>query len=145
MHKYWRLIIAAVVLVTLFLVCAVISGPRNNHQAVIDGHVFKVDFADTLAEQERGLGGRLNLTADQGMLFRFTRPNKTCFWMKDMRFSLDIIWFGGDKKVNHIAQNVVPETYPSTFCPDQDAQYVLEVNAGTISRLGIKAGDSISF
>lgn len=85
------------------------------------------------------------MAQDQGMLFVFNAPDTVCFWMKDMRFSLDIIWLDAQKEVVHIEKNVSPETFPKTYCPDKPAQYVIELNAGEAARNHLVAGHRLSF
>jgi len=48
-----------------------------------------------------------------------------------------MVWLNSDKQVVHIEENVAPETYPELFCPDEPAQYVLEVEAGRARQIGI--------
>lgn len=70
--------------------------------------------------------------------------------MKGMRFALDIIWIGEDKRVTEIMAGVPPQ--PGTgdaelirYAPAAPARYVLEVNAGAAARLGIAAGTQLAF
>jgi uncharacterized membrane protein (UPF0127 family) len=107
----------------------------------LGGQQFIMEVADTPAQQELGLGKRDSLAADYGMLFAFTSAGLRCFWMKDMRFPLDIIWIGSDKKIGHIEKSLSPDTYPQSYCPQLAARYVIELNAGTADKLGLHDGD----
>jgi uncharacterized membrane protein (UPF0127 family) len=100
--------------------------------------------ATTPQAWERGLSGRATMPVDRGMLFIFDTPNATCFWMKDMKFNLDIIWLDATKRVVYMQQNLSPATYPSSFCPDTAAQYVVEVNAGVAKAADIKIGTKLN-
>ena len=118
----------------------------------IAGQSIKVDLALTSEEQRQGLSGRSGLQRDEGMLFVFDRPGKYPFWMKDMNFPIDIIWFapskGGDSedlKVVYIKKNALPESYPENFSPPENAKYVLEVLAGFSEKNNLKEGDSVLF
>lgn len=102
-----------------------------------------VTLAASAAVRERGLSGTAGLGESEGMLFLFEYPGRMAFWMKDMRFPIDIIWIGSDWKVVDITHDLAPETYPQTFSPLSDAQYVLEVNAGFAERHGIAVGRSV--
>lgn len=62
--------------------------------------------------------------------------------MKDMKFNLDIIWLDEKGKIVKLLKNVSPATYPENFCAN-NARFVLEVNSGTMDKLGIGVGDSI--
>ncbi len=112
---------------------------------MINGERVNVLIADSSEERARGLGGRESLSKDQGMLFVFSEPSQYCFWMKDMNFSIDMVWLDKDKKVTTIASNVTPESYPKSFCPKGEAKYVLEVPAGHAAELHLKEGDQAQF
>jgi uncharacterized membrane protein (UPF0127 family) len=79
------------------------------------------------------------------MLFVFTTPGNYGFWMKNMRYNLDIIWLNNNKKVSYIAQNLSPKSYPSIYFPNLPSKYVIELNAGTVKRLNITPGEQIKF
>ncbi len=111
----------------------------------INGQKIDVIVADTPKERARGLSGREQLSDREGMLFEFSRPDEYCFWMKDMKFPIDIIWLGSNKQVVDIKSNVSPDTYPQTFCPNEPAQYVIEVGAGRANEWQISNGVSADF
>ena len=62
-----------------------------------------------------------------------------------MKFPLDMIWINADKKVVYVKKNVQPSTYPNTFCPDQPALYVIEVNAGVADKAYLSPGSQLQF
>lgn len=105
---------------------------------------FKAEYRRTEAERHQGLSGRASYPADKVMVFEFKQPDKRCFWMKDMKFSIDMVWLDPEKKVIGIEENVSPDTYPQDFCRD-NAQYVLEFSAGTIRSAGLHTGDPVIF
>lgn len=111
----------------------------------IGGQNVKVDLALTEAEHTKGLSGKNELMENEGMLFVFDKPGKYSFWMKDMSFPIDIVWFGEDMKVVYIKKNADPKLYPETYGPDTDAKYVLEVMAGFSDKNNLKVGDSLKF
>jgi len=106
---------------------------------------IKVDLALTPEEQMQGLSGRSALREDEGMLFVFDNPGKYLFWMKNMNFSIDIIWIGEDLHIVYIKKDAKPELYLETYGPDKDAKYVLEVNAGFSEKNNLKEGDMVDF
>ena len=68
--------------------------------------------------------------------------------MPDMHFPIDMIWISSGKKVVGVSANVSNEFDPANpkfYKPPSPAQYVLEVNAGFASRLGIETGDRVTF
>jgi uncharacterized membrane protein (UPF0127 family) len=120
------------------------STPRvpQSRSVVLAGQTIHVSIADTPALQEKGLGGRTSLAPNEGMLFVFPESGEYAFWMKDMRFSIDIVWLSDDGAVVYMAQNVSPDTYPQTFIPNEPARYVLELPAGWAKAYTMKIGDS---
>lgn len=110
-----------------------------------NGKKYLLEIVTTDTERSKGLGDREAMPANQGMLFVFEGVAVQCFWMKDMHFSIDIIWLDAEKRVVHIEKGVSPETYPRTFCPSKPAKYVIELNAGEASRASIRPGQKLSF
>src|ERR1700679_2272851 len=80
-----------------------VTAPTPSYVVRLDGARVNVTLAQTQAQEELGLGDRDSLAAGQGMLFVFAQDGKYAFWMKDMRFSIDIIWFAADGEVVYIA------------------------------------------
>ena len=116
---------------------------RNISKAVINGKDFKLEVVSNGKEREKGLGGRKSLCENCGMLFQFSASEKYSFWMKDMRFPLDIIWISGNEIV-YIAKDVSPSTYPESLTSPVPADKVLELNAGTCEKDNIKEGDGVN-
>lgn len=106
---------------------------------------IRAEVAETPASRERGLSGRASMPAAEGMLFIFSVPDMYGFWMKDMKFSLDLVWIGADKKIAGISENAKPESYPQLFFPPRPVPYVLELNAGAAKIFGLKAGVAVEF
>lgn len=75
------------------------------------------------------------------MLFVFEEDGYHAFWMKDMKFSIDMIWLDESMAIVHIERNVSPSSYPNTYKSPEPARYVLEVQAGTADRLNLQAND----
>ncbi len=101
------------------------------------------ELATTGKQKNDGLSGRTSLEEGTGMLFEFGTPSIEGFWMKDMRFSLDIIWADNSGTIVTIFQNLSPTTYPNVFKPTTPARYVLELPAGYTAVHGIAVGDKI--
>ncbi|MFZ1720091.1 MAG: DUF192 domain-containing protein [Candidatus Moraniibacteriota bacterium] len=118
---------------------------RSSHLAQsvvrIGDRQFLVELADTPALRERGLGYRETLLSGHGMLFLFPDrpPDRYAFWMKGMRFPLDIAWIR-DGQVVFIERNIPAES-EDIFRPLAEADSVLEVNAGDLSH--VVTGDAV--
>lgn len=91
---------------------------------------FEVTVVNTPETRARGLSGSGPLAANEGMLFVFERDGAHAIWMKDMRFSIDIVWISRFGSVVHVERNVHPNTYPKSFASPKPARYVLEIPAG---------------
>ncbi len=107
-------------------------------------HHIDIEIADDRAAQMQGLMYRSSMAEDHGMLFPYPDARPLSFFMKNMKMSIDIIFVGADRRIVTIHQAVAP--YSEKSLPSgEDAQYVVEVNAGFTARHGIKEGDLISF
>ena len=105
---------------------------------------YVAEYANTEATRTKGLSDRESLPGDHVMVFVFDRSNRECFWMKDMHFALDMVFLDSSKIIKRIDKNVLPSTYPDSFCAD-DTRYVLELNAGESERRGLRIDDKIAF
>ena len=103
---------------------------------------FAVELATTPAQRELGLMYRQALPADAGMLFIYPDEESVAFWMKNTLIPLDMLFIGADGHIRRIAERAVPLS--ETPIPSVDpVMAVLEVNGGTVERLGIKQGDLV--
>ena len=117
---------------------------QNNPQTktvLLKNNKILVIVAQSEVEKERGLGGRDGLKENEGMLFVFDKPNTSGFWMKDMKFSIDIVWIRDDKVID-IKKSVSKDTYPTIFYPKESANMVLELPSGFCDTHNITVGDS---
>lgn len=96
----------------------------------------------------QGLSERSEIGSD-GMLFLLPTQRQAHFWMKQMKFDLDLIWIK-DGQVVGITANV---PHPSATTPDHqlpnypspgEVAAVLEVPAGQAQQLGIVVGDTVT-
>ena len=150
---------AAVILVGLaavVVVAALVGNPanpdtcgayRDDKLITIGDHKIFAELATTPAAQAQGLGGRSCIPADAGMLFSFSQPGRYGFWMKDMKFPIDMVWISAGHQAVAVKQNVQPSTYPDSFANpvNRPAQYVLELQANASSRLKISPGTPVNF
>jgi len=103
-----------------------------------------VEYANTLDRIEYGMMYRKSMTEDMSMLFFMGDMEMRSFWMKNTYVSLDILFIDDQLQIVSIQKNAEPlntRSLPSTG----PAQYVLEVKGGLCDKLGVSAGDKISF
>lgn len=107
---------------------------------------FTVELALTPDEQSQGLMHRETLPADQGMLFIYEEPLVASFWMKNMLFPLDILFFDQERHLIHSADNVPP--CKQSPCPNYRSPspvlYILELNPGTRKKLQLEIGSTLN-
>ncbi|MFP4473590.1 MAG: DUF192 domain-containing protein [Candidatus Omnitrophota bacterium] len=110
-----------------------------------ENRCFAIEIADEAHERQQGLMGRKHLAEDEGMLFIFEEDGYYSFWMKDMLIPLDIIWLDRDWRVVDTALNVPPcsQFRCPSYIPSQQAWYVLELHAGSVREMGLRAGDRL--
>ena len=109
----------------------------------VNNKKLNIYIADSPDEWERGLSWKDNMPENRGMLFIFSTSDFYKIWMKDMKFPIDIIWIGEDKKIVDIKTNISPQTFPEIFTSRQPARYVLEVNSGWVDENKIEIEDKI--
>lgn len=109
----------------------------------IGGNNIIASVADTKASRTKGLSGVEYMGPREGKLFVFEEEDFHSFWMKDMNFSIDIIWINELGTVVDIKENISPSTYPDSFVPRSPALSVLEVNSGYVKEQGVKVGDQV--
>jgi hypothetical protein len=103
---------------------------------------FRVEIARNDADRAQGLMFRRSMPADQGMLFDFGRVEPVAMWMQNTYLPLDMLFIRTDGTIARIAANTEPlstRTIPS----GEPVLAVLELNAGTAAKLGIKPGDRV--
>ncbi len=105
-------------------------------------HEFAVEVADTDEARQRGLMFREDLATDAGMLFDFETPRIINMWMRNTPLSLDMIFISASGRVAHIAENTVPFS-EAIVSSRYEVLSVLEVNAGTVQRIGLRTGDQV--
>ena len=127
------------------------SSPIEGPVVKLENIHFSVDLALTVEQQIQGLSGREVLAPGTGMLFVYQAEARHVFWMKEMRFPLDIVWIGADCTVVDVTLGAPPPEPGQTldqlprFAPADPVQYVLEINAGEFVAGGIGIGDPVEF
>lgn len=107
---------------------------------------FTTRIADTEAKRIKGLSGTSQLQPNEAMVLVFETNGRWSIWMKDMNYSLDIVWLDESKRVVDYVMNVPPSSYPNkVFSPKKEARYVVELPSGTISAKSIEVGGHAVF
>ena len=109
-----------------------------------DGVALIVEHAKTPKELEMGLMYRDHLPENQGMLFSYNYPDNHSFWMKNTKIPLDMIFIDSNQTVVGTVQNATPYSLESRKI-NRESCYILETNAGFVSKNNIVKGMSVSF
>lgn len=112
----------------------------------VNNITLNVILATTPGDQSKGLAVKDSMNENEGMLFVFKNSQKHSFWMKDMKFPIDIIWVDPEGRIVHIEKNLQPCVFllPCTsYSPENDSMYVLEVVSNFTNKYNIKLGDQI--
>lgn len=109
----------------------------------IKQQVFQAEVVSSAAKMQQGLAGRQNLCDVCAMLFKFSEVGEYNFWMKGMRFPLDILWLR-DKKIVWFEKNVAAD-FAEIIVPKEKADAVLELKAGTIEKMNLQVGQSVQY
>lgn len=97
----------------------------------------RCDVSDRARHRIRGLLGRGELDANEGMLLRPAWSIHTAF----LRFPIDVLFVNREQVVIRKVENLKP--WRAAFC--RGAREVVELAAGACERLGVEAGQRLSW
>lgn len=126
--KFFFVFGIAVIVWSFYVFLGKPASPRYQHAPKML-YGIKLEIAETPEKRALGLSGREALARGSGMLFVFPESGLHGFWMKGMKFPIDIVWLSENYEILGIERNISPETYPKVFYPPSPAKYVLELNA----------------
>jgi uncharacterized membrane protein (UPF0127 family) len=148
-NKIFKIFFGLIVTGALFWVLFVLFSTPKTDSVVLEGFVLggridiPVSIADTDEEREEGLSNTDFLDKNTGKFFIFDTADQYGFWMKDMNYSLDLVWIDEDMTIVQVSQNISPDTYPNVFYPSQKVKYVLEINAGEAEKNKLSTGTKL--
>lgn len=111
----------------------------------VNQQIFNLYEAKTEKDMETGLSNRSSMPDNYGMIFIFKKPGIYGFWMRKMKFGIDIIYINKNKVVQ-VFSDLLPPSPGSNltiYKPREAADTVLEINAGLAKKYNIKKGDSV--
>lgn len=106
---------------------------------------FHLEVVNDTKSIQKGLMYRDSLPDDSGMLFIFQKPVNTSFWMKNVKFPLDILFLKNNKivKIHKSAQPCLGEQCKLYHSYDY-VDSAIELNAGICDKYGIKTGQTLN-
>lgn len=139
------IIIAVVALVIATAIIIISSTIQSRTTLNIGDGVFTAKLATTPSQRDKGLGDT-TLAVDQALIYAYPSDSKWPVSVIGTKASVDIIWLNQDKKVVYIVTNASPDISSQTvFSPSTAARYVIEVAAGSVDNLNIKADSTAVF
>jgi uncharacterized protein len=128
------------------------ASPTNNRylkaKVIVKAFDLNADIPIISEQMSKGLAVKNQLKENEAMFFVFEKPGRHSFWMKDMKFPIDIFWLDSDGKMVYIKENMQP-CISTIICilytPNADSQYVLETVAGFAQRHNVSVGTNIDF
>ncbi len=131
-----------ILLITLLFISGCVSQSNRQPTAILGNTTINLELAKTNYERNIGLSAYYTLSIDWGMLFLFDDYGERRFYMKDMRFPIDILWLDENMTVTKILENAQPcKNGCETFLGN--AKYVLEINAGIAKENNLSVGSKI--
>ena len=126
-----------------------VGGVGEVREALIVGHIFRLEVARTPSERAHGLMERANLPQEDAMLFVFEAEEYRGFWMKNTLIPLDILFLDARGVVVDV-QTMYPQIGAlsaalKVYRSARPARYALEMNAGLAESLGIAPGTQVLF
>jgi len=141
--------ILLIILILGIVLLSFLGIKKNNtdgQTATINGIKFNLEIAETENEKTVGLAKYQSIEKDFAMYFPFDQKDYYSFWMKDMKFPIDILYIDNGKIVaifknvkNPKSQNEELKIYK----PEQLASSVLEISAGLSDKYNFQIGDTI--
>jgi len=147
-----KILIAIALLLGLIIASSIIFKPEevirlsklSDHEVVTGdmfGTTLTVEVVNTPQSIGTGLGNKDSFEQD-GMLFVFGRLSQPVFWMKGMKFPIDLYWIR-DMKIIGVDENLQP---PAEGTPDTDIEkYVFPEEVDMVLEIPVEKGIKLSF
>jgi uncharacterized membrane protein (UPF0127 family) len=107
---------------------------------------IKAKISDTLTKKIIGLMYEKNISSKEGMIFIFNKETNIPIWMRNMKFSIDVLWLDSNKKIVHIEKNLKPARMLDfrTYGGHIKARYVVEIKSGLVKKHHINRNSEVS-
>ncbi len=119
---------------------------KEQREIFLKGKNIQAEVVVDSENWKKGLSNRESLCDNCGMLFVSKKTKKYNFWMKEMKFPLDIIYLK-DGVVVEIFKNVPIKSGGeyTRINPTQEADFILELNAGWAESNNLQTGDQLEY
>ena len=100
-----------------------------------------VELADTFFKKLLGVMFRKSL--DAALVFDMGRETYDAIHMLFVRFPIDVVFLGPDRRIVDLKRNVRP--WIGAAFPKSRFRYAIELPAGTIVKTGLKSGEKMEW
>jgi uncharacterized protein len=122
---------------------------RTRRLVLPGGQEIRAEVEMDPVDRQKGMMYRDSLARGHGMLFIHQTPGLNAYWMYNMRIPLDIVWMDANHRIVEISPDTPACKTKASLCPTygghETSQYVLEVGAGEVRRLGLSLGQTLDF
>jgi uncharacterized protein len=142
------LFIAFLISISLYIAgCSAKIPAGRNATACFGSTCLASEVMSTPEQRELGLMYRDSIECDRAMIFVFEKEGNYSFWMKNMKFPIDIIWVGADKKVVHVEKEVpaCDTADCPVYSPGASAATVIETCPGFSDSNNISLGTDVVY
>jgi len=105
-------------------------------------HLITAEVAANDTQRQQGLMFRRNMGPNEGMVFVFEAPVRTCMWMKNTLIPLAVAFIDQNGKIVNIEEMQAQSL--ASHCAAGPVMYALEMNQGWFKQKGIKPGAVIA-
>ena len=152
-RRFVRIVAAVIGAATVLAACGgeetVVSDSADVTLELVGSGVnveVKIEVADTSAERRRGLSGRDELPADQGVLFVNDEDVTVGFQMADTTIPLSLAFISDAGEILHILEmDPCVSASCEVYQPPLPYRLALEVNQGAFAQWEIGVGDRVVF
>lgn len=132
------------------------AGGPPTEEVSIRGEPFRLELAIDAGSRKKGLSGRDKVEDHGGMIFIFPSPAHQSFWMRDCLVDIDAAFLDERGRVvalhemkverprGRFEPSLAYERRLTSYPSRKRAQFAIELKAGTIQRLGLKEGETIT-
>ena len=140
----WKIIFISIFLVVVFSIF-IMQSKKSPNVCFDEDTCIEVELADSVEKRMLGLMYRDELNEDKGMIFIFDEPGVHKFWMKNVKFPIDMIFLDINDKVVYIEHSAPPCTVINCplYGPDTDIFTVIETKAGFSININLEIGQKV--
>lgn len=146
-----KVILTIVLIIFVFSIFSLLNKRESNKLTIQTEKrdiSFNIEFVKSPSNKATGLSKYNSIEDNYGMVFLNDSDTKISFWMKNMKFPIDIIFINSNNTIIDIHKNNQPCLYNAScplITPTSNYRTVLEINSGLVDKYEIKVGDKVVY